>query len=416
MRLRLAILSLLPGVCLLAACGPDGAPRSGASSTEPTSLRIATYNIEDVRTVDVRNPEHPRLKKAAAAIQRLRPAILLINEMTYDQPGGPGYDASAGAGQNGKRFAETFLAVSQGEGLEPIMYRAFTAPTNTGLASGFDLDNDGRTVVEVPAPAPPAPDGSPAAQTPADRAYGGDAWGFGTFPGQYGLALFVRDDLAILYDDVRTFRLLPWARMPDALLPVDSGTGQPWYAGAEGEQFRLSSKSHWDVPVRLSDGRILHVLASHPTPPAFDGDERRNVRRNHDEIRFWADYLADADYIVDDSSRAGGLAPDAFFVIMGDLNADPDEGNAQDDPVGTWLLSHPRVNGTFVPQASREAVAAYPRLDPDDTAGWGLRVDYVLPSADLTVIGGGIARPLAADTVGVPASDHFPVWIDVEIP
>jgi hypothetical protein len=408
--------SLLFAACLLAACGPDGASSSGALSADPASLRIATYNIEDVRTVDVGNPDHPRLKKAAATIQRLRPAILLINEMTYDQPGDPGYDASAGMGENGRRFAETFLAVSQGEGLEPIRYRTFTAPTNTGLASGFDLDNDGHTVVAVPEPAPLAPDGSPAPQTASDRAYGGDAWGFGTFPGQYGLALFVRDDLEILYDDVRTFRLLPWARMPDALLPVDPTTGAPWYAGEEGEQFRLSSKSHWDVPVRHRDGRVIHVLASHPTPPAFDGDERRNVRRNHDEIRFWADYLSEADYIVDDSSRAGGLAAGAFFVILGDLNADPDEGNAQDDPIGTWLLRHPRINGTFVPQASPEAVAAYPRLDTDDTAGWGLRVDYVLPSANLNVVGGGIARPLAADTIGVPASDHFPVWIDVEIP
>ena len=29
-----------------------------------------------------------------------------------------------------------------------------------------------------------------------------------------------------------------------------------------------------------------------PTPPAFDGEEDRNGRRNHDEIRFWVDYVS----------------------------------------------------------------------------------------------------------------------------
>ena len=381
---------------------------------DPVPLRIATYNIEDVRTIDVLNPDHLRLKRAAAAIQRLRPDVLLINEMTYDQAGVPGYDEADGEGQNARRFATAFLAVSQGKDLEPVRYRAFMAPSNTGLASGFDLDNNGRVVADFPEPAPPNSDGSPTRQTPEERAYGGDTWGFGTFPGQYAMALFIREDLTVLDEAVRTFRLLPWRQMPEALLPVDPATGRPWYEGEEAMQFRLSSKSHWDVPLRLPGERVLHVLASHPTPPAFDGAEQRNVRRNHDEIRFWADYLDGATYIVDDSSRAGGLDADAAFVLLGDLNADPDEGRALDNPIDTWLLSHPRINGDFVPKADSQAVAAYPRLDPDDTAQWGLRVDYVLPSATLRVLDGGIVRP-PADSAGVSASDHFLVWIDVVV-
>ena len=407
---------IAPGLLLAAlvmGCSQDGPASQRQSADEAVTLRIATYNIEDVRTVDLLNPDHPRLKKAAATIQRLRPDILLVNEMTYDQAGVPGYDAAAGEGHNGQRFVETFLAVAQGEGLDPIRYRAFMAPSNTGLASGFDLDNNGRTVTVFPEPASPNPDGSPARQTAEERAYGGDAWGFGTFPGQYAMALFVREDLIILDEAVRTFQLMPWSRMPEALLPVDPATDAPWYAGEEAEQFRLSSKSHWDVPVRLPDGSLLHVLASHPTPPAFDGDEQRNVRRNHDEIRFWADYLDGAAYIVDDAGRSGGLDADASFVILGDQNADPDEGNALNNPIGAWLLSHPRINGGFVPRADARGRAAYPRLDADDTAGWGLRVDYVLPSASLHVLDGGVLRPPDADTTGIPVSDHFPVWIDV---
>jgi endonuclease/exonuclease/phosphatase family metal-dependent hydrolase len=166
--------------------------------------------------------------------------------------------------------------------------------------------------------------------------------------------------------------------------------------------------------VRTADGTVVHVLASHPTPPAFDGPERRHKLRNHDEIRFWAEYLDGSGEVVDDSGRVGGLAWDRSFVILGDLNADPDEGNAIDDPVGTWLLSHPRVNASFVPTADSMGRVAFPRLDPDDTARWGLRVDYVLPSADLRILDGAVDRPSDPDAPTV--SDHFPVWIDVALP
>ncbi len=395
---------------LLAACRPAEPP-----PTPPDVLRIATYNIEDVRTADLKNPDHPRLTAAAALLQQVRPDVLLINEMTYDQPGDPGYTPGDPVGQNARRFAEAFLAVAQADSLEPLRYRPFMAPTNTGLASGFDLDNDGRAVTTVPTLPATTADGSPPPQTPEGRAYGNDAWGFGMFPGQYGMALFVREGLTIREEEVRTFRLLPWSRMPGALRPVDPETGTPWYDDAEWEVFRLSSKSHWDVPVHLPGGGVLHVLASHPTPPAFDGPEGRNKRRNHDEIRFWADYLDGAAYIVDDEERAGGLAGEAAFVIVGDLNADPDEGSALGNPIQTFLLDHPRIHGDVVPRATPAGQAAYPDLDPDDTAAWGLRIDYVLPARTLRVREAGIVRPDPA-AGGLPVSDHFMVWIDVDLP
>ncbi|MGI9175600.1 MAG: endonuclease/exonuclease/phosphatase family protein [Rhodothermales bacterium] len=386
-----------------------------AAAQDSATIRVATYNIEDVRTADVLDPDHPRLKAAAALIQRTRPDILFVGEMTYDLPGAPDVQVGEAEGQNGQRFADNFLAASQAPGLEPIRYRAFAAPTNTGLASGYDLNRSGEAVTTYPEPSPGS-NGTAGPQTDGGRAYGNDSWGFGTFPGQYGMTLLVREGLEVLEDSVRTFRLLPWQAMPKALLPTDPETGAPWYAGKAGEQFRLSSKSHWDVPVRLPNGVVLHVLASHPTPPAFDGKEGRNKRRNHDEIRFWADYLDGAAYIQDDSSRAGGLAPDVPFVIVGDLNADPDEGSSFENPIGTFLLDHPRINGQFVPTADSAGQRAYPNLDPDDTAQWGLRVDYVLPSADVRVLNGEVVRPAPSDTAGVEPSDHFLVWLDLAMP
>ena len=51
----------------------------------------------------------------------------------------------------------------------------------------------------------------------------------------------------------------------------------------------------------------------------------------------------------------------------------------------------------------------------------GVRVDYVLPSANLTLVGGGVFWPdEAEDREGAElareASDHHLVWIDVQMP
>lgn len=416
-RLRLRRAVLLPFVfAALAACSEGEAPGvAGEPAADTLVVRVAAYNVEDTRQDDLENAAHPRLRAIAAEIQRVRPDVILLSEVAYDQPGAPGYRAGEAPGQNARRFAEAFLAVAQGEGLEPLRYQAFTAPTNTGLASGFDFDNDGAAVTSYPPPPPAGPGGEPGPQTPEGRRYGNDAWGFGTFPGQYGMALLVREGLELLADSVRTFRLLPWSRQPEPRMPVDPATGADWYDADERTAIRLSSKSHWDVPVRLPNGAVLHVLASHPTPPAFDGAERRNVHRNRAEIRFWRDYLDGAAYVVDDSGRVGGLPAGSAFVIVGDLNADPDEGASLDNPIGTFLLSHPRIDSTFVPRADSAGLAAYPRLSADDTAIWGMRVDYVLPSRGLRVGGGAIHRPPVGGAAARP-SDHFMVWLDLAVP
>jgi endonuclease/exonuclease/phosphatase family metal-dependent hydrolase len=167
------------------------------------------------------------------------------------------------------------------------------------------------------------------------------------------------------------------------------------------------------------------VLASHPTPPAFDGPASRNTRRNHDEIRFWVDYLSGRAYIEDDSSRGGGLHDGAAFVVVGDLNADPDEDNVYRQAIRD-LVTHDRVHPDATPTASPAGQASFPTLDPDDTARWGKRVDYVLPSANLAIDTSGVWRPhrrdvvaertsVPRDTTAQPVSDHFPVWADVHV-
>lgn len=373
-----------------------------------------TYNIDDIRTADVLRADHPRLQRAAARIQAHSPDIVLINELAYDQPGAPGYEEGRPSGQNARRFAEDYLAVPQADSLQGESYQTVMLPVNAGQPSGYDLNNDGRVVTEAPAVPRSAEGGNVPPQTAEGRAYGQDAWGFGTFPGQYGMALFVRPGLTVLRDSIRTFRQFRWSAMPGAARPRDSTSGAPWHTEQEWRAMPLSSTSHWDVPVRLSDGTVLHVLASHPTPPAFDGPARRNARRNHDEIQFWVDYLNGESYIEDDSGRGGGLPAGASFVLLGDLNADPDDESPFRDAIRS-LLGHARVQDVR-PTASASHAGEASVLDGDDTARWGKRVDYVLPSAHLHVDTSGVGRPPPSDSNRVRVSDHFPVWADLRVP
>ena len=179
----------------------------------------------------------------------------------------------------------------------------------------------------------------------------------------------------------------------------------------------------------------LHVLASHPTPPAFDGPEDRNGRRNHDEIRFWADYLTrnGGGYIRDDAGVRGGLKGKAF-VILGDLNSDPNDGASLPGAIRA-LLAHPRIDASFVPRSAGAAQAAEIQrganttqrgdaredtADFNDNAVGNLRADYLLPSRSLRVCAGGVFWPTldAPDATLVwgmppPSSDHRLVWLDV---
>ena len=55
----------------------------------------------------------------------------------------------------------------------------------------------------------------------------------------------------IIYEGVRNFQLFLWKDMPDAMLPTKYPDGIDWYSPKELNVLRLSSKSHWDVPILI---------------------------------------------------------------------------------------------------------------------------------------------------------------------
>lgn len=403
------IRTLLLAACvvgLLAACvrvvthGDRDAWARDVDARGVQALRVATYNtsLNDdsagglVRRLQAGDADAARI---AAVLQRVRPDIVLLNEFDHD-PHGRAADL----------FQRRYLERPQPGGGAALRYPyRYLAPVNTGVPSGLDLDRNGTVGGE-------------------GRDAGNDAWGFGLHPGQYGMLLLSR--YPIDAQAARTFQLLKWSAMPGARQPVDPATGQPWYPPDVWPQLRLSSKSHWDVPVATPYG-VVRVLAAHPTPPVFDGPEDRNGARNADEIRLWAEYLAPGPkpWLCDDRGRCGGLAADARFVILGDYNADPVDGDGVPGAI-RQVLGHPRVNGAVAPASGGavELARSYGFERRGDvathTGDFGpkvgtLRLDYVLPSKNLPVRGGGVFWPREGEPGAglVTASDHRLVWVDI---
>ncbi len=413
MSARLAVLILS---ALLVACVRVNVHGDPAAAMPDTTLRIATYNasLYDERTGGViarldtssGSSGDAGARKIAAALQRVRPDIVLLNEFDY-----------AAAGRAADLFQRDYLEVSQPGGGEALRYPyRYFAPVNTGVPSGLDLDRNGRVGGASAAPGENAG---------AARERGNDAWGYGLHPGQYGMLLLSRYPIDV--DAVRTFQNLKWSAMPGARRPLDPVTGKPWHDDATWAQLRLSSKSHWDVPVRTPSG-VVHVLASHPTPPVFDGPENRNGARNADEIRLWREYLSPGDkpWLCDDRAQCGGLDADARFVILGDLNNDPVDGDGEHRAI-VELLEHPRVLRHPAPRSEGAAAAAAAiaglqrRGDPAHATGdFGpkvgpLRLDYVLPSVGFTVKRSSVFWPKPGDPDAAIAggSDHRLVWVDL---
>ncbi len=332
------------------------------------TLRIATWNAGLSRTgpgllvQDLNRDEDPQIAAAVRVLVALDADVVLLTSVDYDRGG-------VALGLLADRLAATGVLYPHWFAFRP----------NTGDQTGFDVDGNGRI-------------GDPR-----------DAQGFGLYSGHGGMAVLSR--LPLDGEAARDFSGFLWRDLPGARLPEGMDPGLT-------DVQRLATTGFWDVPVVTPDGP-LHLLAWHATPPVFDGPEDRNGLRNHDEAAFWRLFLE------------GALPmplPDGPFVLLGDGNLDPADGDGLRDGVAA-LLAHGSLQDP-APRGSHGRVepghSGDPALDTtlyDDIGG--LRLDYVLPSASLTVVASGVLwpvpdDPLAADLAA--ASRHFPVWVDIALP
>ncbi len=265
----------------------------------------------------------------------------------------------------------------------------FSLLPNSGMASGLDLDGDGRL---------------------GDA---GDAQGFGRFAGQAGLAILSR--WPVDAGGVRDFSALLWRDLPGATLP--QGDGRPFPSAEAQAAQRLSSTGHWIVPV-LAPGGPVDLMVWSATPPVFDGPEDRNGLRARDELRLWQVVL----------DGALGPPPGRFFVLAGNANLDPFGGDG-DRAAMAAFLADPRLTDPGQASAGARTAANAGGTGPPGqaTASWedpgNLRVSYVLPAAAWEVTDAGVFWPGPDDPLaplmgpdGRAAGPHRIVWADLRRP
>lgn len=364
------------------------------------SLRCAVFNVSMSSPIpghileQTASTTDARLSRLAAVIQHTRPDVLMLCE--FDHLGEGGDDGSVA------NFCRHYLE-SQQHQREAISYPyRYCPPTNTGLMSPHDLDGDG--VLTLP----------------------GDGLGFGEHHGHFGFVILSR--YPILEAQIRSWQHLLWQDIPGNLMPEN------YYSEQAEKVLRLSSKNHVVVPIELGE-QVVNLLCCHPTPPVFDGDEKRNARRNHDELKLVTDIINSASYLCDDNGGPGGLAVQDRFVVMGDLNADMADGDGMKQAIRDLLL-HPRINRSVsAGKGTPKSLGGRFHIPWQQRTGrateWthisGLRLDYVLPSANLEVLQTGVFWPdkkdpmryLISDEKGrdrpQAGSDHRLVWADIAL-
>jgi hypothetical protein len=328
-----------------------------AGTAQAETLRVATFAAPLSRDgpglllSDIQSGDVTEIIAIQTVIARNAPDILVLTDFDYD------LDGIALAA-----FAASFA--------NPYPY-IFALPTNAGLATGLDLNANGRL------------------------GEARDAQGYGRFAGDGGMALLSR--FPILAGQATDFSGVLWKDLPDATLPQWEGV--PFLGDNALNQLRLSSTGHWIVPIAVPGGPPISVMAFDATPPVFDGPEDMNGLRNRDELRLWEIVL----------EGGFGPAPDSF-VIAGNANLDPKGGDGYRQAMTDFLAL----------ASLQDPLPDLPTADwPDDGPG-DLRVSYVLPSRDWQIVGAGVFWPGPDDPDrallgedGLAAGPHRLVWVDI---
>lgn len=311
---------------------------------------------------DILRGEDAQIAGLTEVLTELRPDVLVLTDMDHDAGG------------------VTLTALADhltGAGL-PYTHQYARRP-NAGLATGLDMDGDGRT-------------GTPR-----------DAQGYGRFMGDGGLAIL--SALPIDAAGAADFSALLWRDLPGATLPEMTLAPEVW------DSQRLSSTAHWTVPIRAGDIALTLAVWS-ATPPVFDGPEDRNGLRARDELRLWTRWM----------DGALSSAPTGPFVILGNANLDPADGEGDSAAMAAFLTDTRIIDPR--PASAGGAAAANPDHQGDpalDTADWrddgpgNLRVVYALPSADLRVLDAGVHWPADVQS-GPDMGPHHLVWVDIALP
>jgi 3-phytase len=338
--------------------GSGGSGGGGGADSGPVRLRVGHFNLREMSTAKLLDESDEQATAAAQILARFAPDIISINELQFDMqgvptPSMPGAPGTTGWGQfdvfgadNAHRLADRIAAAGTPEGYEHrLIFVGNSGYYWEGSTLGFD-------------------------------------WfilrGWGEFRGRFNTAILSR--YPILLDQVRIISDVPWDALPEnhiAKMKAETGIDVP-------PGFPIFEKGLNIVPVQVND-EVLHLVLLHTVSPAFDPI---NPYRNYDELRALVMFL--------DGQLPGvePLPPDAKFMIVGDLNADPDDGDGLPGAI-QQVLDHPSVIAVFGAGAGTKGNNGQYNtylsgcgLDDgsivqNPTQKFQLQLDYLLPSTNL---------------------------------
>lgn len=342
---------------------PNVDPSTSTVEKDEGDIRVATLHADltgesgsttaEGLASDLEAGNHLQARTLAQTVQFNDPDVLVLTGVSYDD------------GEIARLLQDLYLGSGQG-GQSGIDYPyLFTAPTNSGVDSGADLDGDGAV-------------GGP-----------GDAIGYGDFAGQHGMIVFSKHP--IVEDEVRTFQNLLWRDVPDSEMPEDE------YSDLEQSILRLFETSMWDVPI-LPEGASehLHVVAT----SLIDADGAAvDAARAEDQRRVLTDYVTgQAPYLTDGDGDTGGLGLGDQFVIAG-LPTHADSPTAQSDLDS--LVQTPGIQDTEPVAVTDQSLEERPgsiegtngaatRVRPEER---DVRASVVLPSEGIQSGASGIFWP-----------------------
>lgn len=362
------------GLCGALGCSKERAEADGATATADAghdagslvadagaarTIRLGHYNIKELSTNKLLDNNDGQANAAAEILARFDADILEINEIQYDIAGVPNRGLPGAAGspapgdfaddaQNGQRLADRIHAADNS-----VTY------TDTLMLlgnSGFYFEGDDM-----------------------------DVWsytlrGWGEWEGRFATAVLSK--YPILRDQVRVIADFEWENLPDnkiAQMHEENGMTLP-------PHFPLFEKSLNIVPIDV-DGVTLYLVLLHPTasPASFDPI---NPYRNFDELRALDLFLR---------GELPGVEPlpeGALFVVSGDLNADPNDGDGIEGAVDavvnnpSLIKSYPRGAGSRGYYAQFNTFLGGCGNDDgetvsDPTTRFQMQLDYQLPSVTL---------------------------------
>lgn len=374
---------------------PVVTPESQESTTtvekSAGDIRVATLHAEisggssaEVLE-DLGGGMHPQARVLAETVQVNAPDVLVLTGLSYDEHQ-----------QIAATVNDEYLARGQ-NGQTGIKYsHVFTAPTNSGIESGADLDGDGRV-------------GGP-----------NDALGYGQYAGDRGMAVF--STYPIAEDEVRTFQEFLWQDMPENSIPEEE------FSDLERSVMRLPGTSLWDIPLKVpGDTDHVHLVATDLNSPP--GPAESDIARSEDQRRMLAEFVSGTSwYLYDDDGAYGGLESGDSFVVAGSL-ADAQELQTWPEdqvPELSSLLEGDTIQDpgpeavTDEPLPQRRDATADPQATHGLTGGTAVRSSYVLPAAALDIDRSGVFWPAEGEfgyKLVDPADPASPtgrlVWLDI---